>query len=436
MARVVVVGAGFGGLAAAARLVRLGHEVVVLDAADAAGGACSRVEQDGHTWDAGPTYTLLPAVLRDLFRKSGRPLEREMDLVAHDVVREHRFADGTSLALPGGSRGAQVRAVDGLGAGLGEQWAAYVASYTETWELLRTDVLERRWSPEVGRTATARLLESRATLQRSLRRGLRDRRLRLVASHPFDVDGHEPGGVPAWAGVVAYLEQRFGTWSVPTHMATVTEVLADRLAGRGAEVRLGTRVSDVVVRGGRAVAVATSEGEVDADVVVCAIDPRRLPVLAPHVGSTQPAMPPVVAHLGLEGDLPDLPHHETVLHGDPLLVVRVQPPGSAPAGGAAWTVVARGRGAEDPVRSLAERGVHVRPHVVTRLDLSPRAAAERWGGSPYGVRWEGRTTTRQRLGPRTPVPGVLVTGAHAAVGPGLAFVGLASALVAAEVPPV
>ncbi|MCH1868261.1 NAD(P)/FAD-dependent oxidoreductase [Nocardioides sp. CFH 31398] len=436
MARVAVVGAGFGGLAAAARLVRLGHDVVVLDAAAVTGGACSRLEQDGHRWDAGPTYTLLPAVLRDLFRKSGRPLEKELDLVQLEVLREHRFADGTSLALPGGSRGAQVRAADALSPGLGEQWASYVASYTETWELLRTDLLERRWSPDVGRPETARMLASRTSLRRAARRGLRDRRLRLVAAHPYDVDGHDLSGVPAWAGVVAHLEQRFGTWTTPHGMAVVTELLAARLAERGADVRLRTPVTDVVVRGGRAVAVASADGEVDADVVVCAIDPRRLPALAPYVAASQPAMPPVVSHLGLEGELPPLAHHETVLHGDPLLVVRVQPPGSAPDGGAAWTVLARGRGAEDPVRALAERGLHVRPHVVTRLDLSPRASAERWGGSPLGVRWDGRATQRQRLGPRTPVPGVLATGAHAAAGPGLAFVGLASALVAQEVPAV
>jgi UDP-galactopyranose mutase len=73
-------------------------------------------------------------------------------------------------------------------------------------------------------------------------------------------------------------------------------------------------VHDLVLRGGRAVAVSTDAGEVDADVVVVACDPRRLPALAPLVQRTKPALPPVVTHVGLEGDLPDLAH-ETVLHG-------------------------------------------------------------------------------------------------------------------------
>ena len=56
-----------------------------------------------------------------LFRKSGRPLEREVDLQPLDLVREHRFADGSALRLPGGSRAAQLAAVDELGTGLGQQ---------------------------------------------------------------------------------------------------------------------------------------------------------------------------------------------------------------------------------------------------------------------------------------------------------------------------
>ena len=65
----------------------------------------------------------------------------------------------------------------------------------------------------------------------------------------------------------------------------------------------------------RSVAVATTSGAVDADVVVCAIDPRMLPALASYVERTMPTMPPVVCHVGLSAPVRDLPH-EVVVHGD------------------------------------------------------------------------------------------------------------------------
>ena len=431
MARVVVVGGGFGGLAAAARLAKLGHDVTLVERSATLGGALGEVTEDGFAWDAGPTYTLLPAVVRDLFRKSGRPVERELELVPLPVLREHRFEDGSRLALPSG-RAAQIAAFDELGAGLGRRWVDHVASYAEDWEALRRGYLENPWDPaELPREVAARL-DSREMLFKRLKRTFKDERLRLVAGHPFVAEGHDLRNVPAWAGMTAYVEQRFGAWTVEGGMARLGDALVARLATRRVTVQTGTEALDVVVREGRAVAVATAAGELDADVVVCAVDPRRLPALAPYVARTMPAIPPVVAHLGLSGDLPDLPH-ELVLHGDPMLVVRTG--GRAPDGHSTLTVHGRGRLSEDILRALARHRIDVRAQVVARVDRSPRDQVTLWSGSPMGVLWHGRATVRQRLGPRTPVEGVYAAGAHATPGAGLPYVGLSAALVAAEVGP-
>jgi phytoene dehydrogenase-like protein len=429
VARVVVVGGGFGGMAAAARLAKLGHEVTLLERSDHLGGALSTVEQEGFAWDAGPSSTLLPAVVRDLFRKSGRPLEREVDLQSLPLVREHRFADGTSLRLPGGSRAAQLDAFDELGPGLGQQWVDHVASYGALWELLRKEWYERPYDPDVAPRELTALLDRRESLHKRLRRTFRDERLRLVAGHRLVMDGHDLRDAPVLAGVDSYLEQRFGAWTVPGGLAALGTAMADRLALRDVTVLTGTSATDLVVREGRVAAVQVVGGEVDADLVVVAIDPRRLPALAAYVRRTVPAFPPVVCHVGLDGgeELPDLPH-EVALHGDPLLVVRTG--GRAPDGGAAWTVLARGRIAEDVLTALARHGLDVRRRVVTRVDRTPRDLVDAWGGSPHGVQWQGPRTARTRLGPRTPIAGVLTAGAHATTGSGLPFAGLSAALVA------
>ncbi|CAN5491051.1 phytoene desaturase family protein [soil metagenome] len=439
MARVVIVGGGYGGLASAVRLAKLGHDVTLAEASKTLGGALTSISQDGYTWDAGPHHLLVPAVVQDLFRKSGRPLGAELGLEGDDgltpldVIREHRFVDTSVLRLPGGSRRAQIDAFEELDTGLGQAWDAYVADFAEVWDLLRHHYFEEPWKPTALPKDVGRLFASRDMLHKYLRRAFRDDRPATVAAHTFVADGHDPRNVPTWAGVVSFLEQCFGAWTLPGGMHGLRDLLAARLETRGVPVLLDTAISDVVVSEGRAVAVRTAlGGEIPGDVVVCAVDPRRLPALASYVDRTMPALPPVVTHLGLTADAPELAH-EVVVHGDPLIVIR--PGGVAPDGGVAWTLHGRGKLAEDMLNVLARAGIDVRKQVVTRIDRSPLEQVVTWSGSPYGVLWQGRGTVRQRLGPTTPVPGVYAVGAHATPGAGLAYVGLGAALVATEIGP-
>jgi phytoene dehydrogenase-like protein len=433
MSRVVVVGGGYGGLASAARLAKNGHEVTLIEAGPRVGGAIGYVEQDGFRWDAGPTHTLLPAVLRDLFRKSGRALEKEVELVPVEPVARHMFDDDTWLDLPGGSRAAQIEAVDrDLGAGLGAQWAAYVDAFADDWEALRRDWLERPFSPDLASKHTLALLSTRLTLHKLTQKTFKDERLQQVARYPMALEGHDLRNVPAWMGMWTYVEQNFGAWTVPGGMGSLADALASRLTTRGVTVLLSTAALDIELSGGRAAGVRTEQGVVDADHVVCAIDPRRLPALAGLVERTMPVIPPVTCHIGVVGDVPDLPH-EVVLHGDPMIVLRTG--GAAPEGAHAWTLLGRGRLAEDVVNAMQRAGIRVRDQVEVRVDRSPRELVQEWGGSPYGVLWQGRRTVTRRLGPTTPVPGVFMAGAHATPGAGLPSVGLSAALVAQSIGP-
>jgi UDP-galactopyranose mutase len=254
-----------------------------------------------------------------------------------EPVSQHRFADGTVLDLPGGSRAAQLAAVgSALGEEAGRSWIGYVDAFADVWEALRKDWFERPWSDEHAGKEARDLLTSRLTLHKLVTRELRDERLRLLACHRAAFDGHEPRNVPAWEGVWSYVEQNFGAWTVPGGLGQLAGVLEARLRTRGVTVLTETPALDLAVEGGRVVGVRTPNGNIDADHVVCAIDPRRLPALAPYVARTMPAIPPSISHIGVVGDVPDLPA-EVVVHGDPTLVLRTT--GTAPDGAHAWTIL-------------------------------------------------------------------------------------------------
>ena len=433
MARVVVVGGGLGGTASAVRLAKLGHDVTLVERLPQVGGAVGLVEQDGFTWDAGPAATALPAVLRDLFRKSGRPLEKELDLVPVDPLREHRFPDGARLALPSGSRAAQLEAVDAsLGPGLGQQWVDYVHDFAEPWDRLRRDWFERPHTPGLAPPETEELLRSRLALHKAVKRRFKDDRLRLLAGHHAVQGGHDPRNVPAWLGMVDYLEQNFGTWTIPGGFGTLAGLLAKRLDERRVTVLTSTTAQDIEMGPDGPVAVRTDAGPVDADKVVVAVDPRGLPALARYVERTMPAIPPTVTHLGLAQGIPDLPR-EVVIHDEYVVTVRTD--GLAPEGRAAWTLLGRGKLSEDIVVALARKKIDVRDAIEVRIDRSPRELVEQYAGSPMGVLWQGRSTMRDRVGTATPLKDVYAAGAHTGGGGWLPFVGLTAAVVAEEIGP-
>ncbi len=444
MADVVVAGAGLGGLAAAVRLAKLGHSVTVLERNSSAGGAIRRISQDGFGWDAGPSSTTMPAVLRDLFRKSGRPIERYVDLVLREPARRHVFADRTSVDLPTGSRADQIAAVEaGLGGGAGTSWAEFVDAQGDVWDHLRRSVLDHPdGGVALGERDVARDLSPRLSLAKLVKRSLKDGRLRLMAEHSVRLSGSVPKDAPAYLAVDAYVERAFGVWQVREGgMATVVDALVTRLGERGVRLRLDAEVISLTVRAGRICGVGLADGsDLAADVVVTDVDPRTvlgswLPAELDLPGrkvfaAATPAIPVGVTHLGLAGEVPVLPA-EVVLHGEPLLVVTTT--GSAPTGSHAWTVVRRGSAQEDVLVTMVRRGIDVRDRVATRLDRTPIDLIQETGGSSYGLAHAGWRAHVQRAAQTSPLPGLYLVGASMHPGASVPYVAWAAAHVAARI---
>ncbi|SDT04740.1 phytoene desaturase family protein [Actinopolymorpha singaporensis] len=457
MAQVVVVGGGLGGLAAAARLAKLGHDVCLCEATERLGGAVATMERDGFRWDLGPGTMTLPATVRDLFRKSGRPLERVRTLLPVSTPRRHVFADGTTLDLPVESRSGQRDALEAvLGPAAATAWENTVDDLTPVWEVLRTRALEVPFGG--GRALGAAGLRTMG-YGRSLRGFARSRlaepRLRQVLEYAALPDGGAPASrAPAFTAVAAYVERTFGSWYFPGGFAELTAALRDRLTERGVSVRLGAEVAAVTTEpnavGGTHTSVTgvrLADGEtLPAQVVVADVDVRTLadrmldrPPGSLRRGVRSLRVPPPRPRLllGVRADGGSRLPYETVLHpapgsAGPPIVVRAAPDeGAAPEGHQAVSVcaagevgAAAGEGTPELLDLLAERGLDLRDRVVTRV-VAPVPS--------YGPTWRGAWRGLGVPANRTDVGGLFVVGGTAHPGPGVPLVLLGAATAVQEI---
>ncbi|MGV9317480.1 phytoene desaturase family protein [Streptomyces sp. NPDC003660] len=290
MARIAVIGAGMGALAAAARLAVAGHRVTVYERTDTYGGAVRRFERDGFAFDTGPGLLPLPAVWRDLFLKTGKePLEDLVELVQVDPSARHVFADGTSVAVPNASRAGVVSALDEtLGAGVGHRWGDFLVRAREAWDRTRRPLLEEplwpNWQVLAERepypaVPHKRLLRTRraSTLAEVADWELRDDRLGALLTGHALAHGLDPRTAPASAAVLPYLEHAFGTWYVRGGIRELARAVYERCERRRVEFVFGAEVTGITVKDGRAAGVELADGTVaDADHVVADVDPALL----------------------------------------------------------------------------------------------------------------------------------------------------------------
>lgn len=415
MANVVVVGGGFAGLSAAARLAKLRHDVTLIEGSDRLGGRLHGHRADDHDWPLSLDTVTLPGVFRDLFRKSGRPIDRAIGL-EKTHGRQHIFDDSSVLDLPLGNRGDQHAAITGL---FGEdEWSPWVDRFAEPWNLVRRMALDEVFPGRPAVTRAVRTaLRPRRTVE-SLDREFSDERLAAIVLDPFRLAGLDRRTTPGFLAATHYLERSFGRWRFEGGLPGLAGALQTRLTERRVAVDLGESGIEIVRDHGRVTGVVTDRRNLPADVVVwCA---PTWPAPLPPVRML-PVIPASRTLVTLSADAPAMAD-EILVHADPPLRVFT-------AGDGRWTI--EHHSGEDPVVALARLGLDLRPHILARTSMSP---SDLVGLGHWGWTWS-RWTTAFDLPGVAPSGGLYFAGAHAHPGGTLEAIGMATAAIAADVGP-
>ncbi|WP_224756378.1 phytoene desaturase family protein [Streptomyces sp. col6] len=492
MARIAVIGAGMGAMAAAARLAVAGHRVAVYERSRTYGGSLGQHADEGFAFDTGPGLLHLPAVYRDLFVKTGKePLERCVTLTQVDPASRHVFADGTVVSLPNASRAGALAALDtALGGGAGATWGAFLDRARDAWDRSRRPLLEEPLRPDwqvLGRDPYP--AEERRRLLRPARRAgtvaeigsweLADPRLAALLDGYALAYGLDPSHAPASAALLPYMEETFGSWYVMGGMRALARAVYERCLARKVEFAFGAEVARVVEKDGRAAGVELADGTVaEADHVV--LGARPWPGLVPGqelwadgdvtARADAAATGRFVVMLSLRGGRPADAVHRTVVHPadgaderaavfggrtaahPTVTVLRPDDPSTrpdaeheavtlmatvAPHGPVDWTDEALRAGFTRTLTDAAEaavpglRGRVLRTMVRTPAETAADTGAE--GGAVPAPALAGAGGAFLHAANRTRLPGLLLAGGWSHPGGGLAHAGMSGALVAGTV---
>ncbi len=323
MNQAVVVGAGFGGIAAALRLRAKGYDVTLVDRCAAIGGRAQVFERDGFRHDAGPTVITAPFLFEELFELFGEKFSDHVQLVPLTPWYRFHFADNDTFDYGGTldetlAEIARIepRDCDGYRALLAQSKRIFDVGFTE----LSAQPFHRftTMAKQIPRLLGLRSYE---TVWQLVSRHLISPKLRQAFSIQPLLVGGNPSDTTSIYGLIHYLEREHGVHFAMGGTAAITASLKGLMGRQGIDIRLNETVSSIQIANGVARGVVLENGTtLAADIVVSNVDPAHLygamikpkqqaPATRLKLAAAEFSMGLFVLYFGTTRTYPDVAHH-------------------------------------------------------------------------------------------------------------------------------
>ncbi|MBC7463320.1 MAG: phytoene desaturase [Actinobacteria bacterium] len=492
MSQIAVIGAGMGGMCAAARLAKAGHKVDVYEYSETYGGKC-RTERIGNTaFDIGPSLLTLPAVYRDFFLKTGDPLDSVVQLEPVNPSFDYRFSDGSSVQFSNLSRYDTLNAIrTSFGVQAASDWSRLMARAGSMWDVSRKPFVESELKSIASLALTPSILKDITTiapwksLQSIVTQMTRDTRLQYIAQRYATYSGSDPRHAPAVLLSIAYIEEAFGAWHVAGGTGKLAQAVYERAVETGVNFNFNSRVVRINHDGKKVVGITLLDNSsVLADIVVANADasqvynqliPEKLRSLRRPRVALKKATPSVAGFSIMIGTtrqpgLPSLAHH-TILFpsdydeefnsifstkspvkdpaiyicapGDPLMnqdpdiegwtILVNAPRHSQDSDGWDWTDEQFANEYANSIFDKVEaRGIPIRDRIAfyeIRTPADLQSSVLAPGGSIYGTSSNGARAAFSRARNRSPLAGLFCVGGSAHPGGGLPLVAISAEIV-------
>ncbi|GAA2111807.1 phytoene desaturase family protein [Microlunatus panaciterrae] len=324
--RVIVVGAGLAGLAAACHLSGRGYQVTVVEREDIPGGRNGQLVRDGFTFDTGPTVLTMRDLVADALRAVDTDIDDVLPMRRLDPAYRARFADGSTIHVRYGHEAMRDEISRTCGSVDAAAFDEFVAWLRKLYVLEMPHFIDRNYDSPLDLLSSPRVaadlvrLGAFGRLGAAVRRRFRDPRLHRLFSFQAMYAGLAPDSALALYAVITYMDSIEGVWFPEGGMHAMPVALAKACEKAGVEFCYGSEVEAILRRHdtGGVAGVRLADGQqLSADAVVCTLDlpvayEKLLPDLRPPRATRRGTYSPsaVVWHVGVRGTpAPDLAHH-------------------------------------------------------------------------------------------------------------------------------
>jgi phytoene desaturase len=279
----VIIGAGFGGLAAALCLAGRQKRVTVFEADARPGGKAGRVFIDGVSCDTGPSVLTMTDVFERVFADAGLRLEDHVELVRHDPGFDYRWPDGTRLLVYHELADTIESVRTTLGAGAAGELEAFLRYARRIWEAAAPAFVFGP-APSVASLsklplatlAGVRHIDALRSMRRAVYAYVADPHLRDLLLRYATYNGSDPRVAPATLNCIAHVELALGGWGVRGGIAALVDAMVAAATSRGAEFRFGEKVDRIEVSGAKVTGVTVAGTTIACDAVVSNADVSHL----------------------------------------------------------------------------------------------------------------------------------------------------------------
>jgi phytoene desaturase len=330
--KVIVVGAGPGGLAAAMLLAAQGYDVVVYEEKDRVGGRNARLSLGDYHFDTGPTFLMMLEVLQDIFTRTGRQLNDYVTLHTIDPLYRLSFNRGEREFMPSRDRQRMKEAMEAFAPGSYEGYLKYREKENEKYDklipCLRVPYNGLKDFMSWKFVTALPYLDAHVSLYDVLSRYFSDELTKIAFTFQAKYIGMSPWEAPGTFSILSFIEHGGGIYHVEGGLNRISDAMSKVLQEDGGTIHLDTKVKQLVVEGGVARGVLLENGETDrADYVVLNADfahamtnivkpAHRKKYTDKKIASFKYSCSTFMVYLGLDTIYEDQPHHNILFADD------------------------------------------------------------------------------------------------------------------------